>query len=144
MRRRGDLPFNWIFVLFAMFIVACGSTHFMGIWNVWYPDYWVSGAIKALTAAVSVPTGIALALPEGYVALVHPRSGLAARFGVCAAELERGTRARGDEAGVDQADERDEEPDADADRGLERGRHRGHQAGDRRFGESGCCGVCCC
>ena len=29
-----------------------------------------------------VPTGIALALPEGYVALVHPRSGLAARFGV--------------------------------------------------------------
>lgn len=29
-----------------------------------------------------VPTGIALALPEGYVGLVHPRSGLAARHGV--------------------------------------------------------------
>jgi dUTP pyrophosphatase len=29
-----------------------------------------------------VPTGIALALPDGYVALVHPRSGLAARHGV--------------------------------------------------------------
>lgn len=29
-----------------------------------------------------VPTGIGIALPEGYVALVHPRSGLAARFGV--------------------------------------------------------------
>src|ERR687890_2135751 len=29
-----------------------------------------------------VPTGMAIALPEGYVALVHPRSGLAARFGV--------------------------------------------------------------
>ena len=29
-----------------------------------------------------VPTGIALALPEGYVALVHPRSGLAARSGL--------------------------------------------------------------
>ena len=29
-----------------------------------------------------VPTGIALALPEGYVALVHPRSGLAARHGL--------------------------------------------------------------
>ena len=26
-----------------------------------------------------VPTGIGIALPEGYVALVHPRSGLAAR-----------------------------------------------------------------
>ncbi|SCG35205.1 dUTP diphosphatase [Micromonospora inositola] len=29
-----------------------------------------------------VPTGVALALPEGYVGLVHPRSGLAARLGV--------------------------------------------------------------
>jgi len=29
-----------------------------------------------------VPTGVALALPDGYVALVHPRSGLAARFGL--------------------------------------------------------------
>ena len=29
-----------------------------------------------------VPTGIAIALPTGYVGLVHPRSGLAARLGV--------------------------------------------------------------
>ena len=29
-----------------------------------------------------VPTGIAVALPEGYVALVHPRSGLAAKHGL--------------------------------------------------------------
>lgn len=29
-----------------------------------------------------VPTGIAVAVPEGYVALVHPRSGLAARHGL--------------------------------------------------------------
>jgi dUTP pyrophosphatase len=29
-----------------------------------------------------VPTGIALALPEGYVGLVHPRSGLAFRSGL--------------------------------------------------------------
>ncbi|MGI8899494.1 MAG: dUTP diphosphatase [Nocardioides sp.] len=29
-----------------------------------------------------VPTGIGIALPEEYVAFVHPRSGLAARFGV--------------------------------------------------------------
>lgn len=31
---------------------------------------------------VLVPTGVAIALPEGYVALVHPRSGLAARSGL--------------------------------------------------------------
>lgn len=29
-----------------------------------------------------VPTGVAFALPDGYVALVHPRSGLAARHGL--------------------------------------------------------------
>lgn len=29
-----------------------------------------------------LPTGIAIALPEGYAAFVHPRSGLAARYGV--------------------------------------------------------------
>ncbi|GGR40616.1 hypothetical protein GCM10010197_02050 [Nocardioides luteus] len=29
-----------------------------------------------------VPTGIAMALPEGYVGLVHPRSGLAAKHGL--------------------------------------------------------------
>jgi dUTP diphosphatase len=31
---------------------------------------------------VLLPTGISIALPAGYVGLVHPRSGLAARFGL--------------------------------------------------------------
>jgi dUTP diphosphatase len=31
---------------------------------------------------VAVPTGMAIELPDGYVGLVHPRSGLAARLGV--------------------------------------------------------------
>jgi dUTP pyrophosphatase len=29
-----------------------------------------------------VPTGISIAMPDGFVALVHPRSGLAAKFGL--------------------------------------------------------------
>jgi dUTP pyrophosphatase len=33
-------------------------------------------------ARAVVPTGIAIALPDGYAAFVHPRSGLAARHGV--------------------------------------------------------------
>ncbi len=33
-------------------------------------------------ARVKVRTGIAVAIPEGFVGLVHPRSGLAARLGV--------------------------------------------------------------
>ena len=30
----------------------------------------------------AVPTGVAIALPEGYAAFVHPRSGLATRHGI--------------------------------------------------------------
>ena len=33
-------------------------------------------------ARALVPTGIAIALPEGYVCLAHPRSGLAVKYGV--------------------------------------------------------------
>jgi dUTP pyrophosphatase len=33
-------------------------------------------------ARAMVPTGIAIALPDGYAAFVHPRSGLAAKHGV--------------------------------------------------------------
>ncbi|MGB3612322.1 MAG: EAL domain-containing protein [Elainellaceae cyanobacterium] len=54
--RRDDLPFNWIFVMFGAFILACGTTHLMGIWTLWHPDYWVSGVLKAGTALVSVAT----------------------------------------------------------------------------------------
>jgi len=59
-RRRQDLPFRWIFVLFGVFIIACGSTHLMEVWTLWYPYYWISGAVKAITAAASIPTAIAL------------------------------------------------------------------------------------
>ncbi|GAA4628796.1 dUTP diphosphatase [Actinoallomurus vinaceus] len=33
-------------------------------------------------ARAMVPTGVAIALPDGYAAFVHPRSGLAARLGL--------------------------------------------------------------
>jgi dUTP pyrophosphatase len=33
-------------------------------------------------ARMTVPTGLKIALPDGYVALVHPRSGLAAKHGI--------------------------------------------------------------
>jgi dUTP pyrophosphatase len=40
------------------------------------------GAELAPGQRAKVRTGIAVAIPEGYVGLVHPRSGLAARLGV--------------------------------------------------------------
>ena len=57
---RRDLQFNWMFVCFAVFIVACGTTHLLEIWVIWYPAYWLSGIVKAITALASVPTAIML------------------------------------------------------------------------------------
>jgi PAS domain S-box-containing protein len=59
-RKRKDLQFNWMFVCFAIFIVACGATHVMEIITVWNPVYYASGTVKAITAAASVPTAILL------------------------------------------------------------------------------------
>ena len=39
-------------------------------------------AVLAPGERTLLPTGIAIALPDGYAAFVHPRSGLAARYGV--------------------------------------------------------------
>jgi PAS domain S-box-containing protein len=71
-RKRRDLPFNWIFVCFGVFILACGATHAMEVWTLWHATYWLSGITKAVTALVSVPTAVllvrlipqALALPS--------------------------------------------------------------------------------
>ena len=55
-RRRRDIPFNWIFVAFAGFILACGTTHLLGAITVWHPIYRLEVAVKALTALASVAT----------------------------------------------------------------------------------------
>lgn len=71
-RRRQDLAFHWMFWMFAVFILACGSTHLIGVLDLWRPMYKVDGLVKAGTAAVSIATAImlwplipkALALPS--------------------------------------------------------------------------------
>jgi PAS domain S-box-containing protein len=59
-RKRRDLPFHWMFLCFGTFIVACGATHIMEVWNIWHADYWIAGTIKAITAVASVGTAILL------------------------------------------------------------------------------------
>ena len=59
-RRRDDLPFNWVFLLFAAFIVAGGITHLVDVGTLWFPVYWFAGALKAIAALVSVATAAAL------------------------------------------------------------------------------------
>jgi signal transduction histidine kinase len=59
-KRRKDLQFNWMFILFSVFIFACGTTHLIGIWTIWHPDYWLDAAAKIFTAAVSIVTAVLL------------------------------------------------------------------------------------
>jgi PAS domain S-box-containing protein len=70
-RQRKDLPFKWIFLLFAAFIISCGTTHLLEIWTLWHPAYWFSGGIKAITGLISVFTAIEL-LPLMPQALALP------------------------------------------------------------------------
>jgi PAS domain S-box-containing protein len=59
-RGRKDVPFNGLFMCFGTFIVACGLTHAMEVWNLWHAAYWLAGMVKALTAAASIATAILL------------------------------------------------------------------------------------
>ena len=59
-KRRKDLVFSRIFVLFAAFILACAATHLMDIWTLWHPDYLAQGLIKAMTGLVSLATAVVL------------------------------------------------------------------------------------
>lgn len=59
-RRRQPLPFGWAVALFAAFIVLCGLSHVLGIVAIWSPIYYLQGIEKAVTAAVSLATAIAI------------------------------------------------------------------------------------
>lgn len=58
--RRTDLQYRWMVGLFMLFIVACGTTHFFGVWVIWNPDYGIQGMLNATTALASVATPIML------------------------------------------------------------------------------------
>ena len=59
-RRRHDLAYHWVFILFAMFIFACGVTHLMEVWSVWHGTYRLTGAMKAIAAVISLATAVVL------------------------------------------------------------------------------------
>lgn len=58
LRRRRDLPFHWMFLCFGVFIVTCGATHALEVWNVWRADYWLAGGVKSVTAIASAATAV--------------------------------------------------------------------------------------
>ena len=73
-RKRSDIPFSRVFLLFSAFIVLCGTGHLLDIWTLWHPAYWVSGVERALTALVSCYTALQLVelLPQ-FLSLKSPK-----------------------------------------------------------------------
>jgi len=102
-RKRADLPFNWMFLMFGVFIFGCGTTHLMEVWTLWHGTYRLAGAIKAITAVASVATAILLVrlLPHA-LALPSP-----AQLRQANADLEQeiGYRRRAERALLDAHDE---------------------------------------
>lgn len=58
--KRRDIPFNYLLVLFALFIVFCGSGHLVEATIFWKPVYRFDGLVKLCTAIISWTTVLAL------------------------------------------------------------------------------------
>jgi signal transduction histidine kinase len=72
-RTRLIIARDWAYFLvgFALFIVACGSTHMMEVVTTWIPVFWVDACTNVLTAILS-----------GYVAIMLIRRASAISFGL--------------------------------------------------------------
>lgn len=59
-RKRRDLPFTGIFLMFGLFILCSGTTHFIAVWNFWDPTRALIAmtVFKFITAVVSFITGL--------------------------------------------------------------------------------------
>ena len=56
--KRRDFKFNWIFLIFALFIILCGITHLIEVITFWKPIYGIASVVEWLTALVSLATAV--------------------------------------------------------------------------------------
>ena len=59
-RQRRDVPFDRMFWMFGLFILACGTTHLLDALIFWVPVYRLSGFVRLITAVASWGTVLAL------------------------------------------------------------------------------------
>lgn len=60
LKKRPEIKFRGIFIAFAAFILACGTTHAIDIISVWHPMYRLEGLVKVITALISGGTVVGL------------------------------------------------------------------------------------
>ena len=58
--RSRTLQFKILLVLFVIMFTGCGLTHMMAIWNIWQPDYYLSGLLKIGAGGISIFTAALL------------------------------------------------------------------------------------
>lgn len=74
-KKRDDLEFNWVFLMFSAFIFLCGITHLIALINIWYGYYFIEGVAKVLTGIVSISTAcMTLALLPQAISMPSRRS----------------------------------------------------------------------
>ncbi|WP_134702045.1 PAS domain-containing sensor histidine kinase [Ammoniphilus sp. YIM 78166] len=57
-RKKKNIRFRAIALLFILFIFLCGTTHFVSLITIWKPIYFTEGLFKSITAIVSLVTAI--------------------------------------------------------------------------------------
>ncbi|MFW5726743.1 MAG: sensor histidine kinase [bacterium] len=59
-RKRDDFRYMWMLVMFAIFILGCGTTHLFDVITIWKPYYYVDAIVRIITAAASIGTAVLL------------------------------------------------------------------------------------
>lgn len=83
-RRRPDVLFHRMFLLFAAFIFACGTTHLLEVYNVWNSAYGLAALVKMATALASglcaiflwsiIPKALLLKSPADLARIIDSRT----------------------------------------------------------------------
>ncbi len=59
-RKRKDIIYKHVFLLFALFILCCAATHAMAILTIWKPYYMAEGVVLSITGVVSIASAAVL------------------------------------------------------------------------------------
>ena len=79
-RKKKGVEFSKMYLVFGLFIFACGTTHGLEIYTMWVPAYGVEAVAKMLTALVSLAAAVVLVPAVNQVLLRPTRAELEAAY----------------------------------------------------------------